>query len=230
MTGNAPKRWRRILIRILGAALLAPLLILLLYRFVPPPGTPLMAIRAFEGESIRKDWRTLDEIAPALPQAVVAAEDNRFCHHWGIDLGAMREQVELAIDGETPRGASTISMQLAKNLFLWPGRSILRKGLEAWLTVYVELVLPKRRILELYLNVAEWGHGVYGAEAAAQAHFGVPAAALTSSQASLLAAVLPNPRDWSPASPSGYVAGRARLYRQRIPQLGPAFLGCWERG
>ena len=228
MNGRAPTRWRRILIRIVGAVLLAPLLILLLYRFVPPPGTPLMVIRLFEGEDIQKHWMPLDDIAPALPQSVVAAEDNLFCQHWGIDLEAMREQVELAIDGETTRGASTISMQLAKNLFLWPGRNIIRKGLEAWLTVYVELVLPKRRILELYLNVAEWGHGIYGAEAAAQAHFGVPASRLSPSQASLLAAVLPNPREWSAATPSGYVAGRARLYRQRIPQLGPTFLGCWE--
>ena len=228
MNGRAPKRWRRILIWIVGAVLLAPFPVLILYRFVPPPGTPLMAIRLFEGEGIKKHWMPLDSIAAALPQSVVAAEDNLFCQHWGIDLEAMREQVELAIDGETTRGASTISMQLAKNLFLWPGRNIIRKGLEAWLTVYVELVLPKRRILELYLNVAEWGHGIYGAEAAAQAHFGIPASRLSPSQASLLAAVLPNPREWSAAAPSSYVAGRARLYRQRIPQLGPTFLGCWE--
>lgn len=228
MNGRAPKRWRRILIRIVGAVLLAPLLVLLLYRFVPPPGTPLMVIRLFEGEAIQKQWMPLDHIAPALPRSVVAAEDNLFCQHWGIDLEAMREQVELAIDGETTRGASTVSMQLAKNLFLWPGRSMIRKGLEAWLTVYVELVLPKRRILELYLNVAEWGHGIYGAEAAAQAHFGVAASNLSPSQASLLAAVLPNPREWSAKAPSGYVAGRARVYRQRVLQLGPSFLGCWE--
>lgn len=228
MPERAPKRWRHVLVCILAAVLLAPLLVLLVYRVLPPPGTPLMAIRMFQGEALRKDWTPLDAIAPALPQAVVAAEDNLFCRHWGIDLGAMQEQVELAIDGETPRGASTISMQLAKNLFLWPGRNVARKALEAWLTIYVELVLPKRRILELYLNVAEWGPGIYGAEAAAQAHFGVPASGLSASQAALLAAVLPNPRNWSAGAPSDYVAGRARQYRQRIRQLGPELLGCWE--
>ena len=227
MTERRKGRWRLVLVRIVGAVLLAPLLILMIYRVVPPPGTPLMAIRLAQGEGLDRRWAPMDAIAPALPQAVVAAEDNLFCQHWGLDVAAMQEQVESALDGERPRGASTISMQLAKNLFLWPSRSVIRKGLEAWLTVYVELVLPKRRILELYLNVAEWGPGIYGAEAAAQAHFGVSAAALSPAQAALLAAVLPNPREWSATAPSSYVQTRARLYRQRVQQLGPELLGCW---
>jgi len=119
-------------------------------------------------------------------------------------------------------------MQVAKNLFLWPDRSYLRKGLELWLTAYVELVLPKKRILELYLNIAEWGPGIYGAEAAAQAHFGVPAVRLNAAQAAVLAAVLPNPLRRSAAAPSGYVQDRALLYRQRAGQLDAALVGCWK--
>src|SRR5262249_7298159 len=103
-----------------------------------------------------------------------------------------------------------------------------RKGLEAWLTLYVELMLPKRRILEIYLNIVEWGHGIYGAEAAAQAHFHVPASKLTRAQASQMAAVLPNPRRWSASAPTAYIQGRAGLYRQRVEQLGPTYLGCWR--
>ena len=118
-------------------------------------------------------------------------------------------------------------MQLAKNLFLWPDRSLLRKGLEFWLTPYVEALLPKRRILELYLNVVEWGPGIYGAQAAAQSHFGVDAAGLTDQQAALLAAVLPNPREWIAGDAGDYVRQRAATYRQRVDQLGPDYFGCW---
>ncbi len=114
-----------------------------------------------------------------------------------------------------------------RRIVLWPGRSFVRKGLEAWLTPYVELALPKRRILEIYLNIVEWGPGLYGAEAAAQAHFRVPASRLTPQQASHLAAVLPNPRRWSAASPTAYIQGRAQVYRQRVPQMGSNYLGCW---
>jgi len=219
-------RWARIALWTAGGLLLAPLVVLALYRFVPPPGTPLMLLRLIEGEPLDYRWVGLDRISSSLPELIVAAEDNLFCRHWGFDVAAFQEQLASALEGGHARGASTISMQLTKNLFLWPGRSPLRKGLEIWLTPYVELMLPKRRIIELYVNVVEWGHGVYGAEAAARAHFGVPAARLGAVQASLLAAVLPNPRRWSAGEPTAYIARRAALYRQRVGRLGPAYLDC----
>jgi len=221
------RRWRRRLAWLALAVLLAPLALVALYRVVPPPFTPLMIIRYGEGEGIERDWVPLEQIAPALPRLVVAAEDNLFCRHMGIDRDAVKQQIEAAQAGETPRGASTISMQLAKNLFLWPQRSLLRKALEAWLTLYVEALLPKRRIMELYLNVVEWGPGIYGAQAAARSHFGVDAAQLSDEQASLLAAVLPNPREWIAGEAGPHVRERAAIYRNRVVQLGPELLGCW---
>ena len=188
-------------------------------------GHPLMIIRLAEGETLRKDWTSLTAIAPALPQAVIASEDNLFCEHSGFDWKAIEEAVEDYQEGERPRGASTITMQTAKNLFLWPGRSLIRKGIEAWLTPQLELVWSKRRIMEVYLNIAEWGPGLYGAEAAARAYFDKPAADLSRREAALLAAVLPNPRRWSPAKPTTYIAGRAGRIGRRIGQLGP-LLDC----
>ena len=205
---------------------LVPIPILLAYRFVPPPLTPLMVIRLFEGEGLSKDWTSLDKITPSLPKLVIAAEDNTFCSHWGFDIEAYQAQLEKSLKGRASRGASTLSMQLAKNLFLWPGRSYVRKALEIPLTLYVELVLPKRRIMELYLNVVEFGPGIYGAEAAARAHFNTSAEKLSLQQAAQLAAVLPNPRRWSAAKPTGYIQSRASLYRQRVDQLGPDYLAC----
>jgi monofunctional biosynthetic peptidoglycan transglycosylase len=228
MTRSRSGRWWRILLKTVAVVLLAPLVVLAIYRFVPPPGTPLMLIRLAEGESLRYDWVPLDRIAPSLPNLVIAAEDNLFCRHWGFDVDAFQRELEKVLEGEDARGASTISMQVAKNLFLWPGRSFFRKGLEAWLTPYVELMLPKRRIIEIYLNIAELGAGLYGAEAAARGHFGVSAARLSAGQAAQLAAVLPNPRRWSAAAPTPYIQGRANLYRQRVDQLGPGYLGCWR--
>jgi monofunctional glycosyltransferase len=218
--------WGRLLGYALISILLAPMAVVLAYRFLPPPGTPLMLIRLVQGEPLDYRFVPLEAIAPDLPRLVVAAEDNLFCRHGGYDTQALQEQIETALEGETARGASTISMQLAKNLFLWPDRSIVRKGLELWLTLYVELLLPKRRIIELYVNVVEWGHGVYGAEAAARTHFRVPAARLSAAQSSLLAAVLPNPRRWAASAPTPYIQQRAAIYRQRVGQLGAAYLGC----
>jgi monofunctional glycosyltransferase len=218
-------RFRRILLGGLLVLLLGPPALLLVYRFLPVPITPLMVIRLIEGEGLRRQWVRLEEIAPVLPQAVVAAEDNRFCEHVGFDWQELQGQIDALRAGEPARGASTITMQTAKNLFLWPGRSMLRKGLEAWLTPQIELLWPKRRIVEVYLNVAELGPGIYGAEAAAQAHFGKPARALSPQEAALLAAILPNPRMWSPSRPTAYLQGRARTIRSRIEQLGP-MLAC----
>lgn len=219
------RRLRRVLLIALAVILLLPAVLVLAYGLLPPPGTPLMLIRLGEGESLRKEWRPLHEISPHLPHAVVAAEDNLFCRHGGFDLNALSEVLADARAGARTRGASTISMQLAKNLFLWPGRSYVRKGLEAYLTLHVELLLPKRRIIELYLNVAEWGPGIYGAEAAAQHHFGKSAKALTQREAALLAVSLPNPRAWSAGNPGRHLAGRATTIIRRIGQLGP-LLDC----
>jgi monofunctional biosynthetic peptidoglycan transglycosylase len=214
-----------VLLAALLIVLLVPPALLLVYRFLPVPITPLMVIRLAEGEGLRKQWVSLNEVTPVLPQAVVAAEDNRFCEHFGFDWQELEGQIDALLAGERARGASTITMQTAKNLFLWPGRDLVRKALEAWLTPQVELLLPKRRIVEVYLNVAEFGPGIYGAEAAARAYFDKPASALSTGEAALLAAILPSPREWSPARPTAYLQGRARTIRTRIDQLGP-MLDC----
>jgi monofunctional glycosyltransferase len=215
---------RVILIGLLGVLLVPPAL-LTVYRFLPVPITPLMVIRLVEGEGLHKAWVPLEAIAPALPRAVVAAEDNRFCQHFGFDWQQLEGQIDALLAGERTRGASTITMQTAKNLFLWPGRDLVRKALEAWLTPQVELLLPKRRILEVYLNIAEFGPGIYGAEAAARAYFAKSASALSVREAALLAAILPSPRNWSPVRATEYIQGRARTIRTRIDQLGP-MLDC----
>jgi monofunctional biosynthetic peptidoglycan transglycosylase len=210
---------------ILVIALAGPVLVVALYAIVPPPLTPLMALRWFDGAALRKTWTPLERVAPAVPRAVIASEDNRFCAHAGFDWGAIGEAADDYATGKRVRGASTISMQVAKNLFLWPGRDFARKGMEAYITVFVELLWSKRRIMEVYLNIAEWGDGIYGIGAASRAHFGKAAAALTPREAALLAAVLPNPREWSPDRPTPYIAGRADVILRRVGQLGP-LLAC----
>ena len=162
-------------------------------RFVDPPVTALMLIRLVQGEGI--DYRPvgLGAISAELPQAVLTSEDNHFCTHLGVDWGAVGEVLEDFRDGEETRGASTVTMQLAKNLFLWPSRSYVRKGLEIPLAYLVDFAWPKRRIIEVYLNIAEWAPGVYGAEAAARHHFGKSAKDLARREAALLAAALPAP-------------------------------------
>jgi len=222
---RARRRLGRTLLLGLLVVLLAPSAILVVYRFLPVPITPLMVIRLIEGEGLRKHWVSLDEVAPVLPQAVIAAEDNRFCEHSGFDWQELGGQIDALLAGERARGASTITMQTAKNLFLWPGRDFVRKALEAWLTPQIEFLWPKRRTVEVYLNVAELGPGIYGAEDAARAYFDKPASALTRHEAALLAAILPNPRAWSPNRPTAYLQDRARTIRTRIEQLGP-MLDC----
>ena len=219
------RRLRRWLVRLVLILLLAPAALILVYRFVPVPLTPLMVIRLVDGHGLSKDWVALDQIAPALPEAVLAAEDNLFCTHWGFDLEALQGEIADWRAGRPVRGASTISMQTAKNLFLWPGRSLLRKGIEAWLTPQIELLLGKRRIMEVYLNIVEFGPGLYGAEAAARAHFGKSAADLTRTEAARLAAVLPNPLEWSASQPGPYVRERTGTILRRVDQLGP-MLDC----
>jgi monofunctional biosynthetic peptidoglycan transglycosylase len=208
--------------------LLLPIPILALYKFIAPPITPLMVIRLFQGEGLKRYERPMTLISDALPLAVIAGEDNRFCSHWGVEIEDFREQIEIKLRGGRARGASTVTMQLAKNLFLWPSRSPVRKGIEIWLTPYLELILGKTRIMELYLNVVEFGPGIYGAEAAARHHFNKPAAKLTEREAALLAAVLPNPRRFSASVPSGYVLDRAATLQARMNQLGEGVLDCLD--
>ncbi|WP_135468009.1 monofunctional biosynthetic peptidoglycan transglycosylase [Crenalkalicoccus roseus] len=206
--------------------LLGPPLLILLFRFVPPPVTPLMLIRLAEGHGLERQWVPYEAIAPALAHAVIAAEDNLFCEQaLGFDIAALRGQIEAWREGERPRGASTITMQTAKNLLLWPGRDPVRKLAEAWLTPQIALLWPKRRVLEVYLNIVEFGPGIYGAEAAARAFFGKPAAALSAREAALLASVLPRPLHWSAAAPGPQLRRRAAIIERRVGQIRP-LLGC----
>ena len=174
----------------------------------------------------RHSWVDLDRISPNLPLAVVASEDQKFPEHWGFDVEAIEKAYALNQHSHKVRGASTISQQVAKNLFLWSGRSYFRKGLEAYFTILIESLWPKRRILEVYLNIAEFGYGTYGAEAAAQRYFHKPAARLTRGDAAVLAAVLPNPERFSAAAPSRYVQQRREWILGQMQALGgPEMLG-----
>lgn len=203
--------------RIAMAIFCVPALVLTVYAFAPPPATPLMVIRLAEGYELHKDWVPLSEISPSLQRAVIASEDGKFCRHTGFDWQAVGNAIDRYRSGNGHvLGASTISMQTSKNLFFWPGRTFLRKGGEAFATIWLETILSKRRILTLYLNIVEWGPGIYGAEAAAQHWFGVPAARLSSRQAALLAASLPDPLDRDPANPSAYMRSRAGTILARM--------------
>jgi monofunctional biosynthetic peptidoglycan transglycosylase len=191
------------------------ILFVLIFRFVPVPVTPLMLIRCgeqvFSGQELKlkHDWISLDEISKNLPLAVVCSEDQNFLNHSGFDIKAIERSVEAAKKGtKRMRGASTISQQTAKNVFLWPGRSWIRKGFEVYFTVLIEFVWGKKRIMEVYLNSIEMGNGIYGAEAASQLYFKIPAKNLSRTQAAAIAAVLPNPRKYSANPPGPYVQTR----------------------
>jgi len=220
-----PRLWLRRMLRVAVMLLIliiaAPPAMVLLYRDVSPPGTLLMMERLFEGEGIKKEWVPLDRISRHVPAAVIALEDNLYCEHDGFDWAAIFDAAADHVRGEdTLRGGSTISQQTAKNVFLWPGRTFVRKGLEVPFTTMMEWWWGKRRIMEVYLNVIEWGPGIYGVEAASQTYFGKPARRLTSREAALLAAVLPNPRRWSPARPTIYIKRRANTAVYRMSRLG----------
>src|SRR5258706_894667 len=189
------------------------------YRDIPPLVTPLMLLRLYDGAGIHKAWEPLSDISDNLIRAAMAAEDGKFCSHDGFDWRAIGDDWRRNQRGGQLLGASTISMQTAKNLFLWPDRSWPRKGLEVYFTLLIELAWPKRRIMELYLNEVEWAPGIYGAEAAAQFHFKTPAAALSAPEAARLAAVLPNPRRWSASHPSAYIIARAGIIHARMPDV-----------
>ncbi len=216
---------RAVVVWLLAAVLFLPAVVVFVYRVIPPPLTPLMVLRGFDGNGRDYRWMAVEHISGALVRSVVTAEDEAFCVHRGFDAAALERAWGNYVSDDderrgTLRGGSTISQQTAKNAFLWPGRTWVRKGFEAWLTAYLELLWDKRRILEVYLNVVEWAPGVYGAEAAAQHHFHKDAGQLSPHEAALLAAVLPNPRRWSASAPGPYVRSRADIIENRAARLG----------
>jgi len=220
------RRVRRWIGRGLAAIAGFYLLLIVLFSFLPPPINLYQMGEAWRLGGISKDWVGWDEIAPAMGRSVVAGEDANFCLHWGFDMAAIRA----AIDEGSTRGASTLSQQVVKNTFLWHGRSWLRKAMEAALTPVVELVWSKQRILEVYLNTAEFAEGVFGVQAAAQHYFGVDAAKLTDLQAARLAAVLPNPKEYDAGKPGPFVRKRANQIlsgAETIAADGRA--GCFQR-
>ena len=184
------------------------------FRFVPIPITPLMLIRTSQqlinGKEVimYKDWVPMEEISPKMQLAVVCAEDQKYLDHFGFDMESIKKALDTNAKGKRVRGASTISQQTAKNVFLWPGRNWIRKGFEVYFTLLIETLWSKERILEVYLNVAEMGDGIYGAEAAAQTYFKKPALKLTKAEAALIAACLPNPRKYNAARPTKYISSR----------------------
>lgn len=209
----------------LGLSLIAAAAILT-FRHVDPPGSMLIWSHQSEGRAVDQRWVPLDRISPHLVRAVIMSEDNQFCRHHGVDVRELLTLLERAetID-DISRGGSTISMQVAKNLFLWSGKSYVRKAIELPLTLGMELVWPKHRIMEVYLNIAEWGPGVFGAEAAAQHHFRKPASRLTAREAALLAASLPNPITRVASRPSETVRRVAGVVEQRMKSMGTR-AGC----
>jgi monofunctional biosynthetic peptidoglycan transglycosylase len=216
---------RKWLFRLALLWLFLTLALVLPLRWFDPPSTAFMLQERwlYQRDVVFRPL-SYEAISPHLALAVVAAEDQKFPHHWGFDQTQIQHALSNYRRGEGLRGASTITQQLAKNLYLWPGRSFVRKGMEAWLAMWLELCLPKRRILEIYLNVIEFDTGVYGAEAGAQHYFGRPAAELSADQAALLAAVLPAPKRLNAASPDEYMQQRQAWIRQQMRNLGPAWL------
>ena len=228
----SPSRVRRLLrlaLFLIAAWFAGSVLAVAVLRFAPPPLSAVMAAdwlgARLAGErdfTLRYRWTPWDKVAKSVPIALVAAEDQRFPLHHGFDFDAIQRALAAADDGERLRGASTISQQVAKNLFLWNGRSFVRKGLEAYFTVLIETLWPKRRILEVYLNIAEFGDGIYGVGAASAAFFHTTPDRLDARQAALLAAVLPNPARLRVDRPSAYVQRRAAWIQRQASQLGGA--------
>ncbi|MCC5902442.1 MAG: monofunctional biosynthetic peptidoglycan transglycosylase [Halomonas sp.] len=230
MLNRALRRFLRLLWRLVWRSVLLfvvlSVALVLLFRFVPPPGSMVMVERKIqswinsEPIEIKRQWRSWDNLSSNAKLAVIAAEDQRFPAHRGFDLVEMQRAWQASRDGARLRGASTLSQQTAKNVFLWSGRSWARKGLEAWFTLLIETFWSKQRILEVYLNVAEWDTGVFGLEAAADHYFGASGSALTERQASLLAAILPSPRTRSASRPDAQVERRGQWIRQQMRNLG----------
>jgi len=224
-SGRTRNPWRRWLLRVVLVFLLVSVLPVLLLRWIPPPTSAVMLARTLvEGRTQDYQWVPLERIAPDAALAVVAAEDQKFPDHRGFDFDAIRDAAESHARGGRLRGASTLTQQVARNLFLWQGRSYLRKGLEAWMTVLLETAWPKRRILEVYLNIAEMGEHTFGVQAASRRYFGRPAADINAGQAALLAAVLPNPHRFRIDHPSDYVLERRDRILQQMSLLGNGYL------
>lgn len=223
------KPWQRKVVYVLAFLVAWPIVMTIVYAVVPPPFSNVMILRLFSGNGISKDWVSIDEMSPHLAKAVISSEDARFCEHHGVDWVEFQGVVEDAFDDdEGPiRGASTIPMQVAKNLFLWDGRTFVRKGLEIPVAYWMDFVWSKRRMMEIYLNIVEWAPGVYGAEAASQLHFRKPASKLTRREAALLAAVLPNPIKRKAGRPSKRVSSIAYRIMGRMNQMG-GYLTCIE--
>ncbi len=226
------QRWLRWLIALPFLLAAASMLQVAVLRFVDPPFSAFMMGRQVEAWGagdwsfrVAYDWRDLDEISPSLPVAMVAAEDQNFASHGGFDFKAIEKARANNAKGRKVRGASTVSQQVAKNLFLWQGRSWVRKGVEAWYTLLIELLWPKTRILEVYANVAEFGDGIYGAQAAARSYWRKDASRLSLAESARLAAVLPAPRRYSVSRPGPYVQRRARWIQRQVRQIGgPGYL------
>ncbi len=210
------RKWLGRLVKLLAGLFVAFHLYALLLKFVPVPGTILMAQRAIGGENLRRDITPLEDISPYLVSAVIAAEDTRFCEHHGVDPEAIEKAIDEYQRGRKARGASTITQQTAKNVFFWNGGGAPRKAGDMWMATFIDYTWGKRRVMETYLNVAEWGDGIFGAEAAAQARFGKPASKLTEREAALLAAVLPSPNKWRVDPPGPYVSKRAGTLQARM--------------
>ncbi len=214
------------MLAVLLAAVLLPYLLAPLYR-TGHPTSALMAWRYVKRAPVSRQWIDLAAMSPALPRSVVASEDAKFCHHHGVDWGALREVIDDAEDGEVSRGGSTITQQVAKNLFLWPGRSVIRKALELPLALWIDFVLPKARILEIYLNIAEFGPtGQFGAQTGSLYAFGHGASALTPRESALMAAILPNPHQRSARNPGAGVRRLAGIYVARAQAQ--ELQGCWS--
>lgn len=222
------RTWVRRLIIIALLLVFAPLYLVPAYTVVAPQFTNLMLWRLAEGKGINRQWVSLDDMSPNLVNAVLSSEDGRFCLHNGVDWQAVEIVIDDLIDGGEPRGASTMTMQLVKNLFLWPSRSYIRKGLEVPLAIYGDLIWSKRRTAEMYLNVVEWGPGIYGAEAASRRYFGKTSARLSMKEASLLATALPNPLLRNPRKPSDGHKRLAATVEARARKAGGLF-SCTDR-
>lgn len=216
--------WLRRALRILAFLAAALLLSILAFRFINPPITPVMLAEKLKGATLRHEWVPLEDMSRQLPLAAISSEDGRFCAHWGVDWAAVKEAIDEGGGLGAFRGASTIPMQTARNLYLWNGRSYVRKALEVPLAYMMSVLWPKRRMMEVYLNVAQFGPGVFGAEAASRYYFKKSAADLTGREAVLLVAALPNPRFRNPAKPSRRMLLVSRAIERRLPIMAPRSL------
>ncbi|KQU73241.1 monofunctional biosynthetic peptidoglycan transglycosylase [Aminobacter aganoensis] len=220
------RRWVRL--GVLTVAIMAALPVVLTVLYMPPVVRPISTLMIKDLVTLQgydRQWVALDDIAPVLAHSVIMSEDGQFCSHRGVDLGELKGVISDALDGEATRGASTIPMQTVKNLFLWNGRSFLRKVVELPLAIYFDALVPKRRIMEIYLNIAEWGPNIYGIEAASQHYFGKPASELSRRQAALLAVTLPNPAARNPAKPGPGLRRLATVIERRAGKAG-AYVQC----